>query len=150
MLRLELSSQDEKQIKTFLQLFEQQHIILNETSKLENFHVYVLRLLDDAYQDSNIRKSVTNDNRLQELEKENNQLKAEIKRLTGTRQDNSKNIELSAVVGLYRTNGLSYQEIADKLNSEGRTNSRNKPFIKMTVQRLHKKYEAEQQRLLKK
>ena len=64
------------------------------------------------------------------------------------KQDNSKNAQLIAIIGLYRSAGMSFQTIADKLNTEGHTNSRGNAFNKMTVQRLFKKYEVEQQLLL--
>lgn len=59
------------------------------------------------------------------------------------KQDLSKNSNLCAVVGLYRKSGLSFQKIADKLNAEGYTNSRNRKFNKMQVSRLYDKYMQE-------
>ncbi|WP_347160324.1 recombinase family protein [Pontibacter chitinilyticus] len=38
---------------------------------------------------------------------------------------------------MYREKGLSYQQIADRLNTHGFTTRRGKPFFPITVQRLH-------------
>lgn len=90
-------------------------------------------------------KQVIEQEEIKRLKKENEKLRAEIQRISSPKQDTRKNVELSAIIGLYHSSGLSLQSIAEKLNKEGRTNSRNKPFNKMTVQRLLKKYKQEQQ-----
>lgn len=67
-----------------------------------------------------------------------------------TSRADKKNRELVGIVGLYRCGGLTYKAIAEKLNLEGRTNSLGRPLNSSTVYRLHKKYQQEQQQLLKK
>lgn len=84
------------------------------------------------------------------LQLDNEKLTADLKALKYPKQDATKNSSLSATVGLYRSNGATFQEIADKLNADGHTNSRNNSFNKMTVQRLFKKYQSEQKQLLSK
>jgi len=66
------------------------------------------------------------------------------------KQDTSINKELSALVGLYKSNGKSLQVIADKLNKDGFTNSRGNKINKEQVNRLYKKYKAEAEKGLKK
>lgn len=67
-----------------------------------------------------------------------------------TKQDTSINTSLISIVGLYRNSGMTFQEIGDKMNEEGYTNSRGNQLNKMQVNRLYKKYEEEQKKLLKK
>lgn len=83
-----------------------------------------------------------------ELIKEVNRLKKIIEDLQQPKQDKSKNVELVGLVGLYKSNGLSYQKIADKLNMDGYTNSRNNQFNKMQIKRLYDLYLKEQASLL--
>lgn len=66
------------------------------------------------------------------------------------KQDLSVNAKLAARVGLYRSNGLSFQKIADKMNREGFRNSRKNKLNKMQVQRFYKEYQKEVKSELKK
>lgn len=66
------------------------------------------------------------------------------------KQDLSVNGELSARIGLYRKNGLSFQKIADKMNLEGFKTSRKNKLNRMQVLRLYRDYEKEQNIKLKK
>ena len=66
------------------------------------------------------------------------------------KQDNKKNVKLTGVVGLYRSRGMSYQKIADKMNDDGYTNSRGLAICKQQVYRLYEKYKKEEIKLLKK
>lgn len=90
-----------------------------------------------------LQKAVTNKNKS----------KAKIvtkKRYRIFKQDARKNVKLSGLVGLYRSNGMSYQKIADKLNKAGHTNSRGLKISRQQVYRLNEQYKKEQLKLLKK
>jgi len=87
-----------------------------------------------------LQKNVTNKKKNKNVTKKKKVLK----------QDTKKNVKLSGVVGLYRTSGLSYQKIADKMNKEGYTNSRGAKIDKQQVFRLYQKYQEEEIKLIKK
>ncbi len=66
------------------------------------------------------------------------------------KQDVRKNVKLSGVVGLYRSRGMSFQKISDKMNADGYTNSRGLKMNRQQVYRLYEKYKKEEIELLKK
>lgn len=75
--------------------------------------------------------------------------KKNIKNVTKVvKQDNSKNVALSAVAGLYASNGMVMEKIAEKMNADGYTNSRGRKINKQQVFRLLKKYRKEEAKLL--
>ena len=66
-----------------------------------------------------------------------------------TKQDVNINSTLIGVIGLYRSQGQTFQEIAKRMNKEGYKNSRNNALNKMQVSRLYKKYQEEAKAKLK-
>lgn len=79
------------------------------------------------------------------LYKENQDLKKELATTSNPKQNLNKNDKLFTLIALFRdTQGLSFQNIADTLNSKGFTNSREKPFNRMQVNRLYTKHKNKQ------
>lgn len=70
------------------------------------------------------------------------------KAVNAKKQDLKINTNLVGVIGIYRNAGMSFQDIANKMNEEGYTNSRGNALNKMQVSRLYKQYQIESKALL--
>lgn len=157
MLRVQLMSYSKDEIDQFTNLFDDKKMIGLDYYSINEDHIFTFHLNTPFHLK---RESVTNSENVtvqklskpmeQELKAEIEQLKGIIEQLKRPKQDTTKNRSLVAMVGLYRSSGLSLQKIADKLNGEGLTNSRNNPFNKMQIKRLYDLYLKEQKDLLQK
>ncbi len=79
---------------------------------------------------------------MKKLEQENEALKNELLK-KGRKQDLSINKELILVIQAYRQNGLTFQQIADRLNEKNFRNSRGNKLNTMQVKRLFDKHKKE-------
>lgn len=76
---------------------------------------------------------------MKKLEQENTALKNELLK-KGRKQDLSINKELILVIRAYRQSGLTFQQIADRLNEKNFRNSRGNKLNTMQVKRLFDKH----------
>ncbi|MFK7982595.1 MAG: hypothetical protein AB8G86_21635 [Saprospiraceae bacterium] len=79
---------------------------------------------------------------MKKLEQENVALKKELLK-KGRKQDLSINKELILVIRAYRKSGLTFQQIADRLNEKNFRNSRGNKLNTMQVKRLFDKHQKE-------
>ncbi len=82
---------------------------------------------------------------MKKLEQENEALKKELLK-KGRKQDLSINQELILVIRAYRQSGLTFQQIADRLNERNFKNSRGNKLNTMQVKRLFDKYQKEKEK----
>jgi len=137
---IKIQSKDKADIELFLELVPNVATKKSNTEPFEVKGVYTSLFEVDF---KALHKNVTF------KRKKNNKKNNVTKKKKVLKQDNKKNVKLSGVVGLYRTSGLSYQKIADKMNKEGYTNSRGSKIDKQQVFRLYQKYQQEEIKLLK-
>jgi len=79
---------------------------------------------------------------MEQLAKENEALKKELLQ-KGPKQDLSVNKELVVAIRVYRQNGHTFQQIADRLNERNFRNSRGNKLNSMQVKRLFDKHQKE-------
>ena len=79
---------------------------------------------------------------MEQLARENEALKKELSK-NGPKQDLSINKELVVAIQIYRQNGQTFQQIADRLNERSFRNSRGNKLNSMQVKRLFDKHQKE-------
>lgn len=136
---IRIQSESKSDIELFFDLVEGVATKGSDTKPFEGGGVYTSVFEVDF---KALHKNVTN--------KKKRKKKKVTKKNKVLKQDNKKNVKLSGIVGLYRSRGMSYQKIADKMNEEGYTNSRNLKIGKQQVFRLYEQYKQEEVKLLSK
>ena len=125
-MQVHIQSDNEEEIKLFFSLLSESIAIELETFEAKGKHNAMFQL--DFRE---LQKLVTNQTNV-------------------TKQDININSTLIGVIGLYRSQGQTFEEIAERMNKEGYRNSRNNKLNKMQVNRLYKKYQEEVKAKLKK